>query len=78
MSMVSSQLTGGDQWQTTVNHGEFTLAHAMERAVSQAIVKRLKEERMGFDNQLAGIERTLKVSSNRPGRCRWLMVLNDH
>ena len=27
----------------------------------QAIVKRLKQERMGFDNQLAGIERTLKA-----------------
>merc|ERR1719230_1128923 len=26
----------------------------------QAIVKRLREERMGFDNRLAGIERTLK------------------
>ena len=24
-------------------------------------MKRLKEERMGFDNQLAGIERTLKA-----------------
>ena len=32
----------------------------------QAIVKRLKEERMGFDNQLAGIERTLKASQFLP------------
>lgn len=31
-------------------------------AAEQAIVKRLKEERMGFDNQLAGIERTLKAN----------------
>jgi hypothetical protein len=27
------------------------------------IVKRLKEERIGFDNQLAAIERTLKVTN---------------
>eukprot|EP00913_Durusdinium_trenchii_P030940 g28978.t1 len=31
------------------------------RKTYEAIVKRLKEERMGFDNQLAGIERTLKA-----------------
>mmetsp|Transcript_838 Transcript_838/g.1881 ORF Transcript_838/g.1881 Transcript_838/m.1881 type:complete len:484 (-) Transcript_838:134-1585(-) len=31
------------------------------RKTYEAIVKRLKQERMGFDNQLAGIERTLKA-----------------
>lgn len=31
------------------------------RKTYEAIVRRLKEERMGFDNQLAGIERTLKA-----------------
>jgi hypothetical protein len=31
------------------------------RKTYEAIVKRLKEERIGFDNQLAGIERTLKA-----------------
>merc|ERR1719324_1737138 len=30
------------------------------RKTYEQIVKRLKEERMGFDNQLAAIERTLK------------------
>ena len=33
----------------------------------QAIVKRLKQERMGFDNQLAGIERTLKADPGIAG-----------
>jgi len=31
------------------------------RKTYEAIVKRLKEERIGFDNQLAAIERTLKA-----------------
>merc|ERR1719410_2109291 len=31
------------------------------RKTYEAIVKRLKEERIGFDNQLEGIERTLKA-----------------
>lgn len=30
---------------------------------SEQIVKRLKEERIGFDNQLAAIERTLKAKA---------------
>lgn len=31
------------------------------RKTYEQIVKRLKEERVGFDNQLAAIERTLKA-----------------
>jgi coiled-coil domain-containing protein 151 len=31
------------------------------RKTYEQIVKRLKEERIGFDNQLAAIERTLKA-----------------
>ena len=48
---------------TTRNNGRLPL----QCSFLQAIVKRLKEERMGFDNQLAGIERTLKA-------CHWEMV----
>ena len=48
---------------TTRNNGRLPL----QCSFPQAIVKRLKEERMGFDNQLAGIERTLKA-------CHWEMV----
>ena len=34
------------------------------RKTYEQIVKRLKEERMGFDNQLAAIERTLKAKEH--------------
>merc|ERR1712187_917950 len=35
------------------------------RKTYEAIVKRLKEERIGFDNQLAAIERTLKAQEKK-------------
>merc|ERR1711937_915937 len=40
-----------------IKHGE---AQSIRKTYEQ-IVKRLKEERIGFDNQLAAIERTLKA-----------------
>jgi len=38
-----------------------THAHVHICVIFTQIVKRLKEERIGFDNQLAAIERTLKA-----------------
>ena len=42
---------------------KYNEAQSIRRTYEQ-IVKRLKEERIGFDNQLAAVERTLKAKDH--------------